>query len=313
VSALAFLAGVVLLFLLAIVRALVVDEAKGRLSDASAALVERAVRRLPETHQEEKREEWLAELAVQRGKPLSALRWSWNLYRSRRSTAHELRADGESPPLWAPQAPAPEPIAAEPLHPRLQAAVDLAKRFGWQDILVAMQDPALSEIEEPLGAATERFCRTITECRSGSDQVLSRYGPYFDRSTGRGYGPLAERERAPILRAALHTGLLIKPAAPAPGRRGPLLGGLLLAVLGGIATALAYNPEPALMVLILAGGLALAVRTVTRPGPRRLGRVGPALVICAGFYGEIPLARLGSEGLRTIPLLALEVLALRFL
>lgn len=303
-SALGLVGGALLLIVLAIVRSLVVDEAKGRLWDLSGALVHRAVMRQPESHRDEKRKEWMGELDAQRGKPLSALRWSWNLYRSRRSTAHELRADRESTPLWAPEPKAPKSIAAEPLHPHLQAAVDLAKRFGWQDILAAMGDPGLAEVEKPLGEATDRFCATIAECRSGPDLVLGRYGPYFDRDTGRRFGPLMQDDHGPSgFRISIPRELRLKSAPAAVRSRRLELLGYLLTVLVFLFTFRTYPHAPFVVSAILAAGVIAQIRG--RRGRGHRGVFAPVIVMLAGFDLSLPLLLGVGEGVVLFPLILL--------
>jgi len=308
-SALGVVAGALLLIVLAIVRSLLVDEAKGQLADLAGSLVERAVLRLPEGRQEEKRDEWMGELEVQRGKPLSALRWSWNLYRSRRSTAHELRADADSAPLWEPEAKTPPALSAEPLNPRLQAAVDLAKRFGWQDILAAMVDPALSDVEKPLGEATDRFCATITETRTAADQVLSRYGPYFDRQTGRRYGPLPVTARRPAdFRSVVPVNLRLKSPTVQRASDHSVLG-FLTSALALLLTLLAYPHAPWVSTAIVAAGLLAWIRT--RRGDSRHGHFTPATIMFAGFYVGLFMLLGVDEGLVMVPLLAVLLFGLR--
>jgi hypothetical protein len=283
---LGFVLGVLFLLGLAVVRSLVVDEAKGRLWDLSRALIEGAVRQLPEAYQDEKRAEWHGELDDQRGKPLSALHWSWNLYRYRRSTAHELRADTGPSSLWSPEKAVADP-GMEPLHPRLQAAVDLTKKFGWQDILVAMHDPALAEVESPLVDATDRFCRTIRECRLASGLILDRYEPQLDRYFGSGAyrrAPAFHRG-VPQVRPASLVGLRSERRLLRSARNRVLVSVLASASLASIA--LAFVDHHLAFGAILSGLMVVGARTAF--GPRRLSVVAPSLFLSAAYFAGLPM------------------------
>ncbi len=75
--------------LLAVVRALVVDEAKGRLQRRIAADVEATIASLPPDLQEEWGEEWRADLDALRSMPFAALVYAHNLRRSGRTLIAE--------------------------------------------------------------------------------------------------------------------------------------------------------------------------------------------------------------------------------
>jgi len=155
----------VILFLVGvIVKGVVGQEANGQLKDLASFLINRAVDRLPATHRAEKRDEWTAELYELREKPLSALRFSWRLYRMRSMTAHELRAE-----LTAPNPPLDkavnQPVSLDELHPRLKAAIEGLRELGWLDVIEAMHDPTLWHVDEGIDAATGRFVAIIGDTR----------------------------------------------------------------------------------------------------------------------------------------------------
>lgn len=155
----------VVLFLIgAVVKAVVGQEANGRFRDLASHLVNRAVDRLPATHRAEKRDEWTAELYELRDKPLSALRFSWRLYRLRSMTAHELRAElsAPSPPM---DKAVNQPLALDELHPRLRAAIAGLRDLGWRDVIDAMHDPTLWHVDEGINIATARFVAMIGDTR----------------------------------------------------------------------------------------------------------------------------------------------------
>lgn len=155
----------VLLFLIgAVVKAVVGQEAKGRFKDLASYLVNRAVDRLPAAHRAEKRDEWTAELYQLRDKPLSALRFSWRIYRLRSMTAHELRAElaAPSPPL---DKAINQPLSLDELHPRLRAAIEGLRELGWRDVIEAMHDPTLWHVDEGIEVATARFVTMIGDTR----------------------------------------------------------------------------------------------------------------------------------------------------
>jgi hypothetical protein len=155
----------VVLFLIgAIVKAVVGQEANGRLKDLASFFINRAVDRLPAAHRIEKRDEWTAELYELRDKPLSALRFSWRLYRMRSMTAHELRAEmsAPSPPL---NKAVNQPLSLDELHPRLRAAIEGLRDLGWRDVIEAMHDPTLWHVDEGIDAATGRFVAMIGDTR----------------------------------------------------------------------------------------------------------------------------------------------------
>jgi hypothetical protein len=156
---------IVFLFLVgAIVRAVVGQEAKGRCHDLSSYFVQRAADRLPPAHRDEKRAEWNAELFELREKPLSALRFSWRIYRLRTITAHELRAIPAAPavPLEEPVSP---PLSLDELHPRLRASIESLREFDWRNVIEAMHDPTLWHVDESLNIATARFVSVIEDSR----------------------------------------------------------------------------------------------------------------------------------------------------
>lgn len=156
---------VIVLFLIgAVVKAVVGQEAKGRLKDLTSYFVNRAVDRLPAAHRAEKRDEWTAELYQLRDKPLSAFRFSWRIYRLRSITAHELRAElvAPSPPLDKAVNP---PLSLDEFHPRLRAAIEGLRELGWRDVIEAMHDPTLWHVDEGLNVATARFVAMIGDTR----------------------------------------------------------------------------------------------------------------------------------------------------
>jgi len=185
---------VVFLFaVMAVLKALVGQEAKGRVSDLSTFLIEGAVSRLPVQHRDEKREEWRAELHEMREKPLSALRFSWQIYRLRGVTAHELRVEPEAPTLQVSEK-APTPLSLDDLHPRLRAAIEGLREFGWLDVVDAMHDPTLHRVDESLFVATARFCAVIDESRQPpggpeTAELTIRLGEAIDPRLRRHYTP----------------------------------------------------------------------------------------------------------------------------
>jgi hypothetical protein len=157
---------VIVLFLVgAAVKAIVGQEAKGRSKDLASFFVNRAVDRLPAAYRAEKRDEWTAELYQLRDKPLSALRFSWRLYRLRSMTAHELRAESaaSSPPRL--DKAVSQPLSLDELHPRLRAAIESLHDLGWRDVIEAMHDPTLWHVDEGINAATARFVAMIGDTR----------------------------------------------------------------------------------------------------------------------------------------------------
>lgn len=156
---------VIVLFLIgAVVKAVVGQEAKGRFKDLASYFVNRAVDRLPAAHRAEKRDEWTAELYQLRDKPLSALRFSWRIYRLRSMTAHELRAElvAPSPPL---DKAVNQPLSLDEIHPRLRAAIEGLRELGWRDVIEAMHDPTLWHVDEGIAVATARFVAMIGDTR----------------------------------------------------------------------------------------------------------------------------------------------------
>jgi hypothetical protein len=181
-----FLLGGIVRLLGGVLRGMLADEARGRLGDFSTVLVERAVLRLPARHREEKRREWLAELHEQLDTPLSAFWWSWRLYRSRSSTAQELR-DGRETIAWLPPDATPaEALRREEFPPFLRACIERARGPGWEDVKSVMQDPTLGQVEGSLAAATDRFCTMIERSRGGPSRVMARWAAELNVGADRG-------------------------------------------------------------------------------------------------------------------------------
>ena len=159
---------------------MLVDEAKGWVRDLSRSLVRRAVRQLPTVYQEEKQQEWEAEFSEQASKPISSLMWSWRLFRSRRSTAHEMRVtESSNTSLTNAEQITGRPISEE-MPPYLRSLIDGLHAYGWQRVASALQDSTLGQVDERLEAATVQFCTLIDEARAVSEAPLPRFGSSHD-------------------------------------------------------------------------------------------------------------------------------------
>ena len=176
-TVLALIGGALLFLLAGVVRSIVSDEAKGWGGDLGLSLVRRAVQQLPPDFQADKQLEWEGEfLDLASTKPISALMWSWRLFRSRHSTAHEMRVGESSARSFADS----EPITLRPpdeIPPYLRSLVDGFHAYGWQRIAAAMQDATLAHVDERINLATARFFAVIDEARAVSNAPLPRFGP----------------------------------------------------------------------------------------------------------------------------------------
>jgi hypothetical protein len=174
---LALIGGALLFLLAGVVRSVVSDEAKGWGRDLGLSLVKRAVQQLPPDFQADKQLEWEGEfLDLASAKPISALMWSWRLFRFRHSTAHEMRVDASSTSPFADS----EPITLRPpeeMPPYLRSLVDGLHAYGWQRIAAAMQDATLAHVDERINVATARFFAVIDGARAVSSAPLPRFGP----------------------------------------------------------------------------------------------------------------------------------------
>lgn len=82
----------------AVIQQILATEVQGWILVLSRHLVRRAVLRIPESHRLRYEEEWLAELAATRSRPVSALIYSvWVLVHARR-TGREIRIGGSERP-----------------------------------------------------------------------------------------------------------------------------------------------------------------------------------------------------------------------
>lgn len=172
-TVLAVIGGLLLFLIIGIVRSILADEAKGWVRDLGRLLVRRAVDQLPLKYQEEKRREWEAEFLEQASKPISSLMWSWRLFRSRHSTAHEMRVveDSTTSPIEV------ESIAfsSDEMPPYLRSLIDGFHAYGWQHIASAMQDATLGQVDERINAATAQFFTVIDKARAISRAPLPRF------------------------------------------------------------------------------------------------------------------------------------------
>lgn len=114
-------------------------EAQGWMLVLSRHLVERAVRRLPESHRLRYAEEWLAELEVLRSRPISALGYSVLVLTRARRTGSEL---------WA---GAPDPSSSSPL------TMELAPLIAIGDVWDALDAAGVHPEGVGMGSAYFRF------------------------------------------------------------------------------------------------------------------------------------------------------------
>lgn len=175
---LALIGGALLFLLAGVVRSIVSDEAKGWGRDFGLSLVKRAVQQLPPDFQADKQLEWEGEfLDLASAKPISALMWSWRLFRSRHSTAHEMRVGESSTLPFADSEPITLRRPPDEMPPYLRSLVDGLHAYGWQRIAAAMQDATLAHVDERINVATARFFAVIDGARAVSSAPLPRFGP----------------------------------------------------------------------------------------------------------------------------------------
>lgn len=175
---LALIGGALLFLLAGVVRSFVSDEAKGWGCDLGLSLVRRAVQQLPPDFQADKQLEWEGEfLDLASAKPISALMWSWRLFRSRHSTAHEMRVGESGTTPFADSEPLTLQQPLDEMPPYLRSLVDGLHAYGWQRIAATMQDATLAHVDERINAATARFFAVIDEARAVSSAPLPRFGP----------------------------------------------------------------------------------------------------------------------------------------
>jgi hypothetical protein len=173
VSVLVCVCGLLVLLVLATLKSLVISELTGRVPALCEALIELAVKRLPEPSRERYREEWQADLLQMRSTPLSAIKHallvgigagSMRAQLAARDRARSIRDARRAGLLIL------EEVQFARTRTRRSHAGPLVE---WQEVIGAIRrDGAPESVEEPLEQANVRFAALLAPAQPSSVRAL---------------------------------------------------------------------------------------------------------------------------------------------